>query len=48
VIETVIVENDMRLWMPEDKADIIATELPGSFSDNELSSECIDGTWRFS
>jgi protein arginine N-methyltransferase 5 len=48
VMETVIVENGMRLWMPEDKADIIATELLGLFSDNELSPECADGTWRFS
>jgi protein arginine N-methyltransferase 5 len=47
-IETTIVEDDMRTWMPEEKADIIATELLGSFSDNELSPECIDGTWRFS
>uniref|UniRef100_A0A6G1SFJ5 Protein arginine N-methyltransferase 5 n=1 Tax=Aceria tosichella TaxID=561515 RepID=A0A6G1SFJ5_9ACAR len=47
-IETEIIASDMREWMPVDKADIIATELLGSFSDNELSPECIDGTWRFS
>lgn len=42
-----VVEADMRTWTPAEKADIIATELLGSFSDNELSPECIDGTWRF-
>jgi hypothetical protein len=30
------------------KTDIVATELLGSFSDNELSLEYIDDTWRFS
>lgn len=47
-IEVEVVEADMRLWDPGCKADIVATELLGSFSDNELSPECIDGTWRFS
>lgn len=48
LFEVEVVESDMRLWTPKEKADIIATELLGSFSDNELSPECIDGTWRFS
>lgn len=46
--ETVVVESDMREWNPNLKADIIATELLGSFSDNELSPECIDGLWTIS
>lgn len=46
-IETEVVEADMRSWQPKEKADIIATELLGSFGDNELSPECIDGLWRF-
>lgn len=43
-----VVESDMRVWEPNCKAHIIATELLGSLADNELSPECIDGTWRFS
>lgn len=46
--KTKIVESDMRVWNPKVKADIIVTELLGSFSDNELSPECIDGAWKFS
>lgn len=47
-IDVEVVECDMRVWQPNVKADIIATELLGSFGDNELSPECIDGVWRFS
>jgi len=47
-IQTEVVKADMRFWQPEEKADIIATELLGSLSDNELSPECIEGTWKFS
>lgn len=32
--------------IPE-KADILITELLGSFGDNELSPECLDGAVRF-
>lgn len=46
--ETEVIESDMRVWEPGVKADIIATELLGSLSDNELSPECIDGVWKFS
>lgn len=46
--ETEVVEADMRTWMPNEKADIIACELLGSLGDNELSPECLDGVWRFS
>lgn len=32
--------------VPE-KADILVSELLGSFGDNELSPECLDGAVRF-
>ncbi|KAI0219544.1 hypothetical protein L0F63_007469 [Massospora cicadina] len=35
--------SDMRGWAPPEKADILVTELLGSFGDNELSPECLDG-----
>jgi type II protein arginine methyltransferase len=39
--------GDMRdLDVPE-KADILVSELLGSFGDNELSPECLDGAMRF-
>lgn len=31
----------------EDRADIVVSELLGSFGDNELSPECLDGACRF-
>lgn len=34
------------LELPE-KIDILITELLGSFGDNELSPECLDGAVRF-
>lgn len=33
----------MREWKAPEKADLVISELLGSFSDNELSPECIDG-----
>ncbi|ESN96246.1 hypothetical protein HELRODRAFT_68344 [Helobdella robusta] len=42
-----IVSCDMRFWEPKEKADIIISELLGSFGDNELSPECLDGAERF-
>lgn len=42
-----VVFSDMREWKPTRKADIIASELLGSFGDNELSPECLDGTYGF-
>lgn len=38
-----IVHSDMRYWNAPQKADIIVSELLGSFGDNELSPECLDG-----
>jgi protein arginine N-methyltransferase 5 len=41
-----VVETDMRVWDPPRLADLIVSELLGSFADNELSPECIDGAHR--
>lgn len=45
--EVTIVATDMRLWNAPEKADIMVSELLGSFSDNELSPECLDGAQNF-
>merc|ERR1711900_140872 len=42
-----IISSDMRAWDSPVKADIMVSELLGSFSDNELSPECLDGAQRF-
>lgn len=42
-----IVSCDMRDWSAPEKADIIISELLGSFGDNELSPECLDGAQQF-
>lgn len=42
-----IVSCDMRQWAAPEKADILVSELLGSFGDNELSPECLDGAQRF-
>lgn len=36
----------MRTWEPPELADILVSELLGSFGDNELSPECLDGAQR--
>jgi len=41
-----LVFADMREFNPREKADIIVSELLGSFGDNELSPECLDGVMR--
>ena len=38
-----IYEGDMRTWNPVELADILVSELLGSWGDNELSPECLDG-----
>lgn len=38
-----IIAIDMRDWNSDVKADIMVSELLGSFGDNELSPECLDG-----
>ena len=42
-----VVSGDMRQWKAPELADIIVSELLGSFGDNELSPECLDGAQRF-
>ncbi|TVU33485.1 hypothetical protein EJB05_25307 [Eragrostis curvula] len=42
-----IISSDMRCWNAPEKADILVSELLGSFGDNELSPECLDGAQRF-
>lgn len=42
-----VVSCDMRLWEAPEKADILVSELLGSFGDNELSPECLAGAQRF-
>ncbi|KAF8269557.1 PRMT5 arginine-N-methyltransferase-domain-containing protein [Lactarius quietus] len=39
--------GDMRSLSVPEPADIIVSELLGSFGDNELSPECLDGAMRF-
>ncbi|GAA5855509.1 hypothetical protein JCM8547_007863 [Rhodosporidiobolus lusitaniae] len=41
-----LVYSDMRSFNPREKADLIVSELLGSFGDNELSPECLDGVMR--
>ena len=41
-----VVSADMRHWQAPVKADILVSELLGSFGDNELSPECLDGAQR--
>ena len=42
-----LIFGDMRVIDVPDKADILVSELLGSFGDNELSPECLDGASRF-
>jgi protein arginine N-methyltransferase 5 len=41
-----VVWTDMREWKTEERADILVSELLGSFGDNELSPECLDGAQK--
>jgi len=41
-----VVFTDMREFNPEYKADLVISELLGSFGDNELSPECLDGAQK--
>ena len=42
-----IIPGDMRTAPLDVKADVLVSELLGSFGDNELSPECLDGAQRF-
>jgi protein arginine N-methyltransferase 5 len=41
-----IVHQDMREWIAPEYADILVSEMLGSFGDNELSPECLQGAER--
>lgn len=41
-----VIKSDMRSWKPAFLVDILVSELLGSFADNELSPECLDGVQR--
>ncbi|ORZ00647.1 PRMT5 arginine-N-methyltransferase-domain-containing protein [Syncephalastrum racemosum] len=45
--QVTLVFADMRKWKPERQCDILVSELLGSFGDNELSPECLDGAQKF-
>ncbi|XP_014230070.1 protein arginine N-methyltransferase 5 [Trichogramma pretiosum] len=45
--QVTIVSSDMREWKAPEKCDILVSELLGSFGDNELSPECLDGAQKF-
>ncbi|RZC92028.1 hypothetical protein C5167_027918 [Papaver somniferum] len=45
--QVTVISSDMRCWDAPAKADILVSELLGSFGDNELSPECLDGAQRF-
>lgn len=45
--QVTVVSTDMRFWNAPEKADILVSELLGSFGDNELSPECLDGAQKF-
>jgi protein arginine N-methyltransferase 5 len=42
-----VIAGDMRQWEAPEQCDILVSELLGSFGDNELSPECLDGMQRF-
>lgn len=42
-----VISIDMRDFNPTEKADILVSELLGSFGDNELSPECLDGAQKY-
>ena len=41
-----IFHSDGRIWEAPEKCDVLVSELLGSFGDNELSPECLDGAQR--
>lgn len=45
--QVTVVSSDMREWKAPENADILVSELLGSFGDNELSPECLDGAQKF-
>lgn len=45
-LDVTLFKCDMRDFKPPAKVDIIVSELLGSFGDNELSPECLDGAQK--
>ncbi|RPB01911.1 Skb1 methyltransferase [Choiromyces venosus 120613-1] len=44
--QVTVIKSDMRSWNPPFAVDILISELLGSFGDNELCPECLDGVQR--
>lgn len=44
--DVTIISKDMRYLELDEKADILVSELLGSFGDNELAPECLDGAQK--
>lgn len=44
--QVTVVASDMRDWRPPELCDLMISELLGSFGDNELSPECLDGAQK--
>ena len=44
--DVTLVHCDMRYWHAPEKCNIMVSELLGSFADNELSPECLDGAQK--
>ena len=42
-----LIFGDMRQVNVPEPVDVLVSELLGSFGDNELSPECLDGAMRF-
>ena len=42
-----LIYSDMRNWQPNEKIDIVVSELLGSFGDNESSPECLIGVQKY-
>ncbi|KAL1457835.1 hypothetical protein WDU94_008026 [Cyamophila willieti] len=45
--DVTIISEDMRTWDAPEKADIMVSELLGSFGDNELSPECLYAAQKY-
>mmetsp|Transcript_10661 Transcript_10661/g.29490 ORF Transcript_10661/g.29490 Transcript_10661/m.29490 type:complete len:434 (+) Transcript_10661:1-1302(+) len=45
--EVTVIPGDMREWQSPIEADLLVSELLGSWGDNELSPECLDGAQRY-
>ena len=44
--QVTLFHTDMRSWRCPKLVDILVSELLGSFGDNELSPECLDGAQK--